>query len=1852
MKTLVQFILGMLVCAGLAPAETLERVISREDPKFDSAAAGMSVGRDGNVYLCCNAAVGRGAYVLRVSRDGTQKAGGDVVWDGLNTTPAVNANGVMATGNGHFQHHVHIYDANFRHVAECGDFAAPNFAGGPLHVEAGASGDFYGLHPDRKRILRISPAGAIVKSYSIHPDAKAQDFRVCEATETFVVRGQDGALRGVSFAGDIKWAKKLPGLFDVAPGGRVLVLDGSTLKSLEPDELNPGEVVESRQTVELPPEQLAGVNALAVFGDELIVKRALATELFQVYDLATGKQKRVVRTEHERMTAEFANGPWTAGQSVAFKVQSSNAAAQWRVWATAFGDDNWCELKRTGDQVAVPADFAGMYQLRVAPTLNAPADCEFTLRSMVEVRIPNSQGTVSVWTPLNRLWWGRGEAIPASVVARPAKAGGAATVTLAPVAPGDPKPVWSTNLVLTANAATTFTIPAAFTAQLAAGRYELRATAPGFTCVGQPIRLGPGLAARSPFRTTCYGDYGNFNSTADAWAFADVASDMLNQAQALGINQYINRTVFYRYPTSFADTPDAGGLLRRLEQRLGADLVGVAPQKVAFGFPQAHVLGAYSAFGLREWLLPVVMDGSLPLNAGWNGKGTPPAEGYAGTIRGIAPVLTSFPAFAGWDWAANWWAAGDRFAAAPAPAKSVEKPPVLEDAEPGAKDAKLELDDPRPGKGAPPAPATAAPPTEQQRYAAALKKANDTGAWDPVLDTVGDRAINWQPEAQQGFKAALDQVAPQLTTASSGPYRRPEVYPPVSFANVDEVDLHYQAEQYTTPNWTAHATDYYKRPGKPAWIHPEFLMNETGTGEHILPFTWMAVMRGVDGIGISGNVPGGMRSVFRALDEFARQYGPWLTTLENHDRIAIVVSHRQVKLDPFSGFSGPYFTRLWEAFQSCLYARQPATFLYTEDLKPDTLRRFKALLVVGQQYEPEPPLAELLAQAKLQGLTIFADGTCRASLVKGYTPLGLAFDHIEKLNGFNNENAFTEFPEVLLANAPLVATKLGTVVPPVAVVDQPEVLVSERCQGDARFVWVVNNTRMPLDPGLLRRVGTAIATRQPVVAKVTLPVATGEVVVDVFAGKEVTGVRAQGSGEAETKNAQRSTPNAQLSTKTDARLNPELRALSILSFDADLRYSQARLYAVLPGAIRTLELQAPQELKPGQTFTWTATVPGIKAALPLRVELRDSKGVLLDERFTTTGSGTLTVPLTAAMPVSFAATELVSGKSSGVGVQVAGVSQAPPPDIPRTNTLNQPFTIHDSPFTARRFGPRLRDLAVSQDGGTALISASDWNQNLYVLDLATGKVRWTGNVGDHFASAPAATPDGFAVRGYDLRTAECYHLYRLDAAGRVTRRFAIPGIPSRWGGVNEAAIAPSGDWLAGAGNLALGVWAADGKLLWSQDWSATTRAAPRLLALGNDSLVLAKGQTLTAFEARTGKPLWNATPAPDGEIQGLDAGADGRTVLVRTNTRSGRVFVLRDGKTVGILPTGADAAVAAPDGSWIIVTTGRQLKRYTAAGELQWVFSADDTLRSPRLSPDGKRLAAGSELGTLYVFDVATGGVRNCDLGALPVPAWTPTGELVVATWMGTVCRFDAELQEKWRANLAAPPSALHLPPSTDNRPPTTDHPFPTTRLTSWSNAEATSLPLTPNLLGANTVVRALNGGGGMGLENPTALLFDGKSDAPPKPWLSWGAVVSIDFWHGPFTLEFDASPARLRVTAITLAEDAAHPESWLRDAKLEYWDETQKTWLGAQYLTADAAIHSHKLIKPIEASKFRLARPDGPGWPVGSLRLAEVVFLGEALGVAEKPRSPATPDRAGTTVQPTPKPKVTEKDPLELLEQ
>ena len=1726
-----------------ASAETLERIVPREDPKFDCASAVIAVGQDGLVYLQS------GGHVLAVTPDGGRRREGDVVLDGCHNATA-NAAGVLATANAHFQHAVYFYDGEFEKTAACAEYKPKNYDG-PTRVEAGLSGDFYGLDRDETRVLRMSPAGGIVKVLGYPATmARVTDMRVAERAGAVYLLADDNRVHCVGFDGVVKWQREVSfgwhRAWTVDDSGGLVVCRGEVLLRWGAD----GEPL-PELTLAAGDGSKAPVTGIAFAGPQIVVKRADPRELFAVHDARTGGFIRSVPAAHERATAELPGLVWTAGESVRLAIRTEAAAVagrpqaemlQWRVWASPFGDADWRELPWKDGGISVPKGFAGLYQIRIAPTANATAASEYTLRGVVEVRAASSAGTVSAWTPLNRIHWARGEAIPVSVELRSKEAGGPGSATLALEEEGGAKPAWTTEIPLERGRPAEATVPPEITATLAPGRYALRVGLAGFTSVPQPILIGGPLGGASPFRITLYGDYGNFNSTADAWSFADVAEAMLSRSRLLGINQYVNRIHVGRYPLAFAGTDDAAGLLDRVQKRLAADPDATAPQKASFGFPQAHVLGGFGAHGIREWLMLVYMDALLPMgtDAGYCGPIRP--EAAAQEIGEFTRALRQFPAFTGWDWVANWWAARDKAFGSP---------------------------------------------EEKAAYEAALGRARETGAWSPILDTIGDRIVAWQPEAQQvfqdAFKDALDTVDPHRRTASSGPYRRPEVYPPDCFANVDEVDLHYQCEQITTPNWTPHAVDFYKRPGKPAWMHPE-LFNDIGTGEQILPMSFLGLMRGADGIGKEGEIPAwggsipsdprsayaGSLSVHRALHDVAKAYGPWLTTLGNADLVAIPVSRRHVKLDDFNGgVGGRYFARLFTAYQDCLHARRPATFVFAED-GPD-MGRFKAVLLVGLQYEPEPAFTALVDAARAAGARIHADASCRESLplVKNSTPLGFAFS--EKLGGHNDDTMWWKCERGFLADAPQLAAALADAVPPVAEINAHGVLAGERRgPGGGRFVWLVNNTRTPLDQGVHYRVSSGIAACMPVVAKVGLPVAAGEIVYDVFARREVAGSRrpaANGRGES-------------------------------LAFEADLRFLPARLYCILPARIAGLRLDAPRRIEPGAAVEWKAAVTGaagpLAAGLPLAVRLLDGDGRVIEERFTATGSGSLTAPANARPPLAVAATELVTGRSS------------------------QPSPAEAEPPLGR-FGPRLRDVAVSADGGTALINAFDWGHNLYAIDTATGKVRWTGTVGDHFAFGPVPLGDGFAVQGFDLATGEGYHLHAFDPSGRVQRRFALPGLPARmvsWcfpmnlnDHIANFAVAPDGGWIAAAGNLASACWKPDGTLLWSRDWSRETRRSPRLLAADARTLLSTWGNRLSAVDPLTGKDRWKFATEGEAEIKGLAASGDGTTVAASTLDRGGTVWLVRDGRPAGLVRTKSDAAVLARDGRWLAVTAGPQLQVYdTAAATSAWNFAADATLRFPAVSPDGSRLAVSSEMGTLYIFEMPSGRlVLERDLGGIPATAWMPDGDLLAATWMGTVRRFDAGMKERWRVNL----SGERLPGGKTAKPS-----VPTARLTSWVNAEPKPWPLAPNLLDAASTNVSVTVGDGWTKEIAADGLFDGRDEPPQEPRLDWFNTSMINSgWRGDFSLVFDTFREQLRVDAITLVEDPAHPESWFRDARLEYWDVARGRWVFAHYLTSDGPVHTHRLAAPIEARKFRLTKPDAAGWGTGGLRLAEVVFHGEGLG-------------------------------------
>lgn len=1715
MKIPTGLLLALLLAAPPQdPPIVLEQILSRENPHF-SADAPMTVGRDGRVYL---ASGGNHSYVLRFERDGGGKAGGPVAYACANAT--ANAQGTIATASGHFAHKVTLYDAGYREIGSVSDFLVGDHVGwdAPAHVEAGAGGDFYAVDQHRNRIVRISPAGKVVTAYAVAREPEGgqglvEDFRVWEKGETLYALNRAGKVRAIGFDGRKKWelapgAGHRSGGFDVDESGILYAIakDSDTIRKFGTDGKPAGEIA-LRMNGRKPRPGEHGFTELRIHGGEAVLKRRHPTDLFERYDLATGALKNAAILDHERLTVSFPRAVWTPGESLPFKIEfnagSRSIKPFWKVWIRPLHTVDYRALTLKDGSVQVPADLVGLFQLKVSPEIQPIQKgraSEYLVDTVVEIRRPGVGAAVV--TADNRTHFARGEEISFSIAGTAAK--------------GEVRLLEGDRVVATA-AAESGRVAKEVTSRLRPGSYRLAfgEAVPATIVIGR----GPSPTA---FTTIQYADYGQVYPAADVRSAPDIVDGHVSRLEKLGVTMAVDRIGSHLQVHDLAwsgrNSVDLDAVAKRFPS-LASTVRGESPL--------LRTLAGYSAEGIRQMAILMYMDAGLPL--GGPGFDQRKPDELAKTITRATNAMKPYGAFRGWSWSSGWWVFEGR----------------------GSKAARS--------------------PEQKAAYEAALKRARETGAWDPVLDEVSDRRLGWQVEAQELFARTIKPLAPGLVTAVAGAYRNVECYPPTTFSNVDEVDLQAQWEQIAVPFHVPHSVDFYRRPGKRAWTHPE-VWNDSGTGDQMLPTLLSGLQRGADGIGVSGQVPPwmsgpdglphdsrsahyGTATVFRALNELLRRYGTWWISLDPRDAVAIVADGRMLRTDEWGhAVTGKYFARLLEAYGACLFAGLPATHVFPEDVTADSLKRFKAILIAGQQVEMEPRLLEAL---KGSGVPVYYDGTCRPEVVKGFTPLGASFNHLET-DGHpaSDDHAYWRFPGHFRAAAPAIRKAVAKDGP--RLVDNDEILVAERASEDGRYVFLVNNATPSIEPGQLWRQTLCVATRVPLVAPVSLG---GGHIYDAFAHRKVEG-----------------------------------------AVRADLRSLPARLYAVLPAPISRLELKT----SPGDRIEWTLRVVDdsgrpIRASIPVRVRLRSGSSTL-EEWTGGAGSagarGSFPAPVNAGA-LTVDAVELLSGKTAGIDV-VAPIDD--------------------------RFGPHLRDVAVS--GSTAVINAMNWDHNLYAVDVETGTLRWRKRAGHGFAFAPQPVRNGFAVQGFHFDTAEGYQLHLAGLDGATERRFGLYGLPGRLphrfvpgiqrDRMNHFAVPESGAWVASAGDLGVAVWSRDGKLRWSIDrWKTGRRAAP-IAALGNDTLLVLDGMKAVAHDAAGGRTLWELPLAATGRATEIRVSRDGRTCAILADTEGGRIFVLRGGALLAAhITTGGNALDLSEDGSTLALATGNLLKLYSSTEGLRWTFSGDDYLRFPRISPDGKRVVVSSDLGTLTVAAVSGEVLHERDLGAVAVPAWLPGGDLLIATWMGSVARLDSAYGERWKTLLR--PEAEDMRDRLITKDATPRAPMP-----AWTTSEATPAPLTPNLLSAQEVIiRMAADSPHIQFAHPAAPLVDGKADAPAQPWLKWSDIGAFAETSPFNAILIDTFRTRLRVTGITLAEDPAHPESWLRDLRLEAWDPVQEKWTFVQELRSDSAIHTHRLAKAVEAARFRLVLP----WGVcGNIRLAELVLHGEKLGgshpdvVAQRP--------------------------------
>jgi len=1759
---------------------SLEQFISREDENFDIPGSGLTVGKDGNVYLYSS------NYLQRISPDGLSRKGSVIVYSTRNV--AANINGIMASANAHFSHSVNLWSKDFENIYTVSDFLNNDTVEFHSPIDVQTDGvNFYGMDQNRDRILKISEDGRILTAYPLTSTGESYvrdvlRFKVCVDAELFYIAAPSHNLYAMSFDGTLynKIEKAsfggniwdgYPKLFDADQDGTLYIIN-----------YNDNNVyIYDKNAVELGVITLqfgdrnGKIVSLQKYNDEFFIKRQDRTMLFEVYDANTGAFKRAIYADVEILNVSYPSYVWTTNEKVPIDINLNAGGRiinpQWKVAIRLFNDSKWVDLPLLNGQVIVPENVAGLYHIKVY------GGNDYIVEDYIEIRKLGSKLNAAIMSQNNRVYWGQDERIPIIVKFRQTE--NLPTSVLVEMKDDFERVVVSSTLPVIDGFVQTG-LTQSLLSKLSLGRYTITATADGVSCMEQPIILGRGVKNRNNFSVIQHGDYSssmeNYRWSDEPIHTPEYLSNILERANYLGINMYMDR-LGHNIPGLLLSFDRARHLdlpLADIKYRLENDNNSIPLEKLLIDLPVQQYIGGYSSQGIEGVAILLNMDAGLPYGTSFDHRTD---EQYDYAITTVTNAMKQYPGFRGWNWAANWW---------------IEKKYAF----------------------------NAISPEKLVEFNEALKVSEETGKWSSVLDEVSAIYMNWIIDADNFFSGIMNRESIGLSNVMTGPYRQIHVIPSLAFNNAKEIDLHYQAEQVQPPQSAMNNVDFYKREGKRATIHPE-LWNDSGTGDFIYTTLFQVLARGADSVGVSGDpanavinksdvreTASGTLSSIRSIFNLANEYGEWSTQLTNENVIAIPVSTRMMSIEKWEHAFGQYFASMYEAWNSCIYAHRPAQFIFTEDIKQGTLSQYKAILLVNQTVEFDDNILRGVEEARRNGIPIFADKTCRAELVGGATILDLSFDKItHDRSAWQDDGAYIRLTNYFRNNAK-VLRQVFSVIPPVMECENIDITLSERNNGDGRFIWAIRNQMLDLEYGDMWRIGLIMAAQTPVTVDMTLH-AKGYAVYDVFANKELS-----------------------------RNVN------DTLTINADFINTPARLYAVLPAPMGRVVLRANNQANFGQAYNFTIEVQDsnnrlFNTVIPISYKLLDVNGNILAEDYTFSSAGEgfwgqVNIPLNVdGNSVKLIAAELISGKEASINISLVNrrylsfttadtVDTAVMPNAAINGTEVGIFGKVDD-----RFGIHFKDIKVSKDERTAIINAMNFDNNIYSFDLETGDIVWSKRIGHHFAYDHIFLDNGIAAQGFDLNTYEGYHLYLMDNNGNPIRKFATFGLAKRatnWSTasvlldrINNFAIAENKSYVAASGDFGLIVWDINGKELWRQDWWKDERKRVYLYTLDNNSFVSLDKMKATCYNAADGKIIWEQVLDNTGTLEFLVKAKDSNVIALYSDTKSGKVYLLKDGVLINTFATYADAMELSPDGNYLAITNKSQLRYYNVWENILWSYNSLDKVRNPAISLDGKRIAFSDDLGIFFVMNTENGEeLYKEDLKGLGVTRWLSDNSLIVATWNGRFIKYDVNYKKVWSKVPRAEIIGKYDAKLVEN--------IPVIRILGISNAEAT-----PNMNLEDNLLRQCQPSVGMfydpiAHEDPKSWLNDVNKfydmDTTPleNPWINWSLIQMVDSgWVGRYTFQIDTFNTQLEITGITFHEDPRYKESWLRDVRLEYWDPALEEWKLGPYMISDAVVHTHMFDTPVSASKIRFVSTGGGSWPIGNIRLTELVLHGKTVGAS-----------------------------------
>ncbi|MCM8785432.1 MAG: WD40 repeat domain-containing protein [Candidatus Omnitrophica bacterium] len=1763
---------------------SIEKVISREHPFFNIKYASFTVGKDGKIYFFNPISERWDGFIYRVNRDGSDKSGINVGYGGsVNVT--ANSEGIIAEASAHFRHSVTIYDKNFKKLYEISDFLVNDTVGwdSPGHIETGESGDFYALDQNRDRILRISPKGKIEKIYKIPKieKTKCYDFRVCENKQSFYLLYWGRPLICIDFNGIKKWEYNVSRNFDVDEGGNLYFIDPqSDIVNIVNYEGNlVGKIKLEIEKTQKPLNKYP-INGLRIYKKEIFLKRDSEIDFFEIYSLTNGEFVKNVEIAYEKIKVGFPSLIWKIGEQVPLKIdfisKSENKidSPLFHIYIKPIEFYKFIELRKNEkNEVYIPKINPGIYFLFISSDLNPEyQNCfEYTIFTPILIKENNSKGIILLNSPSNRIFYGRGEPINFYI-----KVGGNKNLKSLKLKLYKIEDQIESNLIYEEEVFLSngvFQIPGEITEILQQGVYLLKTEESGYTNIGQIIVIGDNnIKKDDEFKIVNYGDYGLTFPRKGNINFVFLAPQKIlnhiEKSKKLGINLFVDRL---GYPVNFYALkwePGWGetGIFDEIKKIMKEENFNLEEETELLS-PFLQVLSAYSAFGIKQMNILLGNDAGLPLGTGFDNR---KPEELLKVIEEQTKIFSSFSSFRGWIWASNWWIFYDRGAN------------VLKES------------------------------NEKEKYLQALKELNEKGKWDSILEKAAMMRLGYGVDAIKIFNEKLEEITYRLKTAVACPFRNVESYPPVTMAEVDECDLQAQWEQIPPPYYAPFNVDFYKRPNKKDIAHPE-IWNDSGTGEQIIPTLFSLIMRGGESVGNSGyplpwgNLKRDKRSsyygtlsIYRFIYNFMKEYGPWLTKLRNYDKVAILADGRMYKIDDWGHFMGVHFARVFEGYLTCLFAHRPATIIFSEDVKRDTFKNYKVILIIDQRVEFEENVLNALKEAQKSGVKIYYDETCNKEIVKEFLPLGIGFNKIEKDHSLHSDDhAYWRVKNYIFDNLSYLK-RIFEDLENEAEIEEPEVFITEKIGEKEKYIFVVNLKNSDIGPEFLWRTTINVATTLPLKIPLKFRNLNNYFIYDIT---ELEEIKPNGEGK----------------------------------FECDLSNLPFRIYALLPQKIKNIEILYPNSVSKGSKLNIRVRILDeknnpVRAIIPLKVTLYDEKNKKIFEDYSYVDfrgkNLEIVIPFNLnSQKINLSATELISGKKCNIDINLLPFQENFSLFKKISILTKKPDTmkkegISDKEFMCCRekFGPKINNFTFNLEKSKILVTTTNWDKNLYCLDLNNGKILWNKKIGHHFAVSPKNFGENFIVEGFDYYSSEGYHLYLLEQnKGEIIKKFAFYGIPQRLchrfvpgiirDSFDQWDIDEKGQYIALSGNFGIVVWDKEENLVWRKDWWQDGRYEG-YLSFNGEFLIVGERNKLYSVDIKNKKVVWEKELIPSGLIKEIKSNKDIITVYSETD-KGGIIFVFnKRGDMITKFYSDIEEIIISPDNIWIAGVKDNQLKLFKLSEGFKRSFSGDEILENISFAPDSKKLIVSSILGTFYIIDINGNKIFEKDIGERNIGKWINDNVCIIGTWMGKLYKLVDNKNLLLITKLFTDKETKRVNFEKEE--------IPVIRLNDWGNSEKVSFSIKDNVFNKGNVRIYFAGKPSLTATREDYAeiknlekMIDGDPHPPESPYLPWTFInwmaETIPFGY----LVFDGFNTSYKIKGITIFEDPEHPEFWLKDASFEYWNEENNRWVFVDYLVSNTPIHTHLFKKPVISSRFRIVMPSNF---YSNLKFGEICFHGEAI--------------------------------------